>query len=300
MQQAIEKEKYYIKDEDNKVLEFLKKNILNFLIAIVVIVFLVKDLIQIKESGRTVVEIIANSIVNLIVGQLIKNLFLQKGSNAGFNAPSYQRKLKRYSDEIEKTDPIIDKLDDFCEKKNEQRIQKAQKHVLRPARIKYEDFLTKTKEEVCKDKTQLRTWDKAQAVKVQIITPENLVSETDPRYEKGKKEETLKAHKAKEATKSFIIATLISVIFGYFVPMLNENALAGMLWNLIQVAIWLAFGIVAYYQEYTYITVDYAQRVLRKTTYLVEFNTTTPRENKETTEVKGENENGNKEQIEHI
>ena len=267
-------DKVYIKEEENKFVEFLKKNFLNFLIAIVVIVFLTKDLITIQESGKTVLEIIANSIVNLIVGQLIKNLFSQKGSNAGFNSKSYKKKIERYGEEIEKTDPYIDKLDDFCDKKNEQRIQKAQKHILRPARIKYEDFLNKTKEEVCRDKKQFKIWNKAQGVQIQIITPENLVSETDPRYEKGKKEESLKQHKTKEAILSLIIATLISIIFGYFVPELNKDALAGLLWNLIQVAIWLAFGIISFYQEYTYITVDYSQRILRKTTYLIEFNTT--------------------------
>lgn len=268
----------YVKDNlsyetnDNKVIEFMKKYVLDFLIALVILIFLFKDLIEIEKSGKTLVEIIANSIVNLIVGQLIKNLFAEKGTNAGFMSPSYVRMNKRYGEEIDKCDSKLDQLDDFCDKKNEQRIIKVQKHILRPARIKYEDFMTKEKYDVCKNKTQEKIWEKAMNVKIQMITPENLVSETDSRYEKGKKEESLKVHKAKNGAKGFIIAALLGVIFGYFVPALNNNALAGLLWNLVQVAIWLAFGIITYYQEYRYITVDYSQRVLRKITYLVEFN----------------------------
>ena len=279
------KENLSYETNDNKVIEFMKKYVLDFLIALVILIFLFKDLIEIEKSGKTLIEIIANSIVNLIVGQLIKNLFAEKGTNAGFESPNYVKMNKRYGEEIDKCDSRLDKLDDFCDKKNEQRIIKVQKHILRPARIKYEDFMTKDKFEICKTKTQEKIWDKAMNAKIQMITPENLVSETDSRYEKGKKEESLKVHKAKNGAKGFIIAALLGVIFGYFVPALNNNALAGLLWNLVQVAIWLAFGIITYYQEYRYITVDYSQRILRKITYLVEFNNE-----------KGAEQNGNNKQ----
>lgn len=272
MENSVDKNEAFEYERENKVIEFIRKNILNFLITIVVLAFLFKDLIEIEKSGKTIVEIVANSVVNLVVGQLIKNLFLSKGTYAGFNSKAYKRKQKRYSDELEKTDENVNELDAYCEYKNEQRLAKVQKHILRPGRIRYEDFISKRKEEVCRDKTQYKIWEKAEKVKIQILTPENLVSETDSNYEKGKKEESLKSHHAKEGSKSFIIAALLSLIFGYFVPVLNNDIWAGMLWNVIQVAIWLAFGIIQYYQEYTYITTDYAQRLLRKTTYLVEFN----------------------------
>ena len=267
-----ERVSYVMEEESSKFIEFLKRNVLNFLITGVVAIFLTKDLVEIERSGKTIVEIIANSVVNLVVGQLIKNLFLQKGSNAGFSSRRYVNMMNTYSKEIEKTDVRINKLDDFCDYKNEQRIVKAQKQILRIARIKYDDFLTKEKKEMCKTKQQEQAWEKAESVKIQLITPENLLSETDTRYDGGKKDESLKAHRAKVASKSFVIATGISVIFGYFVPRLNNNMLAGLIWNLVQVAIWLAFGIIAYYQEYTFITNDYSQRTLRKIAYLVEFN----------------------------
>lgn len=262
--------KYEERNATEKAIEFLKNNALNFLLVVIYGLFIFRDIVQIQESGRTVLEIVANTFIAWFMGIATSTIMRRKGQARAMSEQSYKNMQKTYNSEIEKTDPHIDKLDDFCDNKNEQRYIKAQKTVLRRARIKYEDFANKEKFEVCKTKDQEKVWDKATRVKIQLITPENLLSETDEKYEKGKKEENLSEKNRKSFFKDSSSKIFMALVFGYFTVSISIGA--GILWSCIQVAIWLVWGIMSYLQDYFYIKQIYQNKIYRKIKYLKEFN----------------------------
>lgn len=270
------------KTSTDKFFEFLKNNILNFLLVIIYGLFIFRDMVQIQESGRSILEIVANTFIAWFMGVCTSTIMRRKGQAKAMTEQSYKQMQKSYEREIEGSDSHINELDDFCDEKNEIRLIKAQKCVLRKQRIKYEDFATKEKHEVCKTKEQEKCWDKALRVKIQLITPENLLSETDTKYDKGKKEETLNEKNAKSFLKDSYTKAFMALIFGYFaVSIVIGNEI---LWSCIQVGIWLIWGIVSYLQDYFYIKQVYQQKIYRKIKYLKEFNNNYK---------KGENQNGN-------
>lgn len=262
---------YYEEEATNKFITFIRKNVLNFLLVLVVLGFLIKNLLSIDESGKTVAEIIADSLIAFIMGFTINAIMQKKGIFAAQETKSYKKMMSSYNSEIEKTNNYIEKLDDFCDEKNDQRLKRAQMRILRRERIKYSDFINGEKELVCKDKIKEKCWDRARKVKIHYMTPENLLSETDDAFEKGKREETLKQHERKEMTSSIFSKIIFALIFGYFAvsPVINGTNL---LWSIFQVTLWLAFGLMTYFNNYSYVRNVYQQKIYRKINYLVEFN----------------------------
>lgn len=255
----------------DKFVTFIKQNALNFLLIIIYGLFVFKDIMTIQESGKTISAIIADSLIAWFMGTATSTVMRRKGQAAAMASDSYLKMKKAYNSEIETTDSHIDLLDPFCDEKNEQRLAKVQKAILRTERIKYEDFLNKTMEEVCgNDKARRKCWNKTQHAKIQLITPENLLSETDAKYDKGKKEETLNEHNKKKFFGDASSKILFAIIFGYFTVSVVFGA--SILWSCIQVAIWLLWGIMSYLQEYFYIRQEYQNKIYRKINYLKEFN----------------------------
>jgi hypothetical protein len=255
----------------DKALVFFKKHIYNILLFVIAIAFLFKDVIEIKQSGKTIPEIIASAFISFAIGTAFNVILGKKGIIAGKNTKSFMDAMYRYSQEIEKTDEHIEKLDSFCEMKNEQRLRTAQIRILRKARIKYEDFMNKPMEEVCTNEEQIKYWDKAVKVRIQHITADNLLSETDERYEKGKKELTLTEYETKQNQQDAIVKIIFAIIFGYFGVAFVGN-LESIIWGVIQISVWLLMAIVKYVKNYSYVTDVHKAKIHRKINLLIEFN----------------------------
>ena len=261
----------------DKTVSFFKRHIYNVLLVAISIAFLFKDIIKIEETGKSIVEIIASSFIAFAIGTAFNIILGKKGIIAGKNTPHFLETMARYNQEIDKTDDYIEKLDEFCDKKNEYRIKIAQIKILRAERIKYDDFINKTIDEVCKTKEQRKCWMRAQRVKIQYLTPDNLLSETDDRYERGKKEFTLNEFERHENRNDLISKIAFALIFGYFGVSFVGNY-ENIMWGVIQIGSWLLMAIGRYIQNYSYVTDVYKSKIHRKINFLIEFNTTMRKE----------------------
>lgn len=256
----------------DKTIIFFRKHIYNILLFIIAVAFLFKDVVEIKQSGKTAPEIIASAFMSFAIGTAFNVILGKKGILAGKNTRVYMDAIERYSQEISKTDDHIDELDEFCEKKNEQRIKVAQIKVLRTERIKYDDFINKPMEEVCVTKHQKKCWRKALKVRIQYLTADNLLSETDSRYEKGKKELTLNEYEKRQNAQDAFTKILFAFIFGYYGVVFVGNK-ENIIWGALQIGIWLLMAILKYIQNYSYVTDVYKSKLHRKINLLIEFNT---------------------------
>lgn len=262
----------YAETSLDKTIAFFRKHVYNILLFIIAVAFLFKDVVEIKQSGKTVPEIIASAFISFAIGTAFNIILGKKGILAGKSTTVYIDAITRYGQEINKTDDYIDKLDEFCEKKNEQRIKLAQLKILRMERIRYEDFASKTMNEVCVTRQQKKCWRRATKVKIQYLTPDNLLSETDDRYEKGKKELTLNEYEKRQNTQDAITKMAFAFIFGYYGVVFVGNR-ENIIWGALQIGIWLLMAILKYIQNYSYVTDVYKAKLHRKINLLIEFNT---------------------------
>lgn len=279
--------------EDNSKLakgtEFIKRNAINLILGLSCLLFVFKDVLQIEESKKTVLEIIATGIIAMVMSTYISVLLGRKGILAGQECDLFVKTMNRYNKEVSKTDANIDKLDDFCEDETEKNLAIVQKKILRQGRIKYDDFREKNMLEVCKNVEQMKIWKKAMKAKAKTITADSLLSETDSRLEKVEKEETIRQYEKSTNRKNIGSKILVSVISGYFTVSLVFSSWSGLLWGALQVCLWLIMGAITYITNYSYIKDTYRQTIIRKINLLIKFNTICEKEEKENGKSKVEN-----------
>lgn len=257
----------------DRVMEFFKKNVYNLILIIIGAIFVLKDLIIWEVGKKTFEQILADGAINFIMGMAFNIILGKKGIIAGQSTAEFISTMMAYATQIERTDDKCDKLDGWCDEKNEARLKRIRTRILSRARIRYEDFENNDKSNVL-DKEQKKAWKHACTVKIHLLSADNLLSETDTRFEKGEKEYTIGEYERNKNLKDASTKILFAIVFGYFGYEGLTGEWAGVLWGAFQVAIWLILGLMSYIQNYTFIKDAYRQKIIRKTAYLTEFNNT--------------------------
>lgn len=256
----------------DKTLDFFKKNLYNFILVIVSFVFIFKDIIQIQETGKSVLEIVADSVISFIMAMTFNIILGKKGIIAAQKLVSYENCMRTYSDEIEKTNDKIEYLEDYCEFKNNNKLKLIQKRILTKACINYEDYINGKLELYNLTKDQKKAIKKVKKISFHYLTPDNLLSETDARFEKGKKDMTLAEFEKSQNFQDTISKVICALIFGYFGVSGITGGWAEIIWGSIQVGLWLIMGLCKYVQNYSYVKDVYQQKIYRKINLLIEFN----------------------------
>lgn len=265
-------EKDYTQTSLDKTLDFFRRNLYNFILVIVSVIFIFKDIIEIKETGKSVFEIVADSLISFVMAMTFNIILGKKGLLAAQNLESYMDCMKTYSDEIEKTNDKIEYLEDYCEHKNNNKLRLIQKRILTKVCINYEDFINGRLESYSLNKSQKKALKKVERISFHYLTPENILSETDARFERGKKDLTLAEFEKTQNFQDTLSKIIMAIIFGYFGVEGITGGWAEILWGAIQVGIWLIMGLCKYIQNYSYVKDVYQQKIYRKINLLIEFN----------------------------
>lgn len=256
----------------DKTLDFFKRNIYNFILVVVSFVFIFKDIIQIEETGKSVLEIVADSVISFVMAMTFNIILGKKGIISAQKLQSYADCMVTYSEEIEKTNDKIEYLEDFCEYKNNNKLKLIQKRILTKVCINYEDYVNGKLEMYNLNKDQKKALKKVKKISFHYLTPENLLSETDTRYEKGKKDMTLSEFEKSQNFQDTISKIVCALIFGYFGVSGLTGGWAEIIWGSIQIGLWLIMGLCKYVQNYSYVKDVYQQKIYRKINLLIEFN----------------------------
>lgn len=262
-------------EEGNKVKRWFKDNISIFAIAVICLVYVVYGFIHIKETGKTIVEIIAGGFISFIMGFLIKSLFNAQGVSNGENSNSFKKTKQFYGKRIDEIDNYLQYLPAYCEIKNAQLLKNAQTVVLREKNFKYNKFQSgyyfqpevwnKLSKE---DQTVL---NKAKSVKLHYINDVMLLSDCQLTIDVGKDLSTNKNNYLKKSNMSAMVMMVASaILFGYFTPT-AEVDWSGAIWSLIQVAWFLGVGVTQYFKGYNFMTDKYRSIIIKKANFLKEF-----------------------------
>ena len=122
------------------------------------------------------------------------------------------------------------------------------------------------------EKLRRRAYHKALHVKLKPLLSSNLTSDgvraTDPfDFGKSKREYT-----ARRNASDAIIKLLMAIIFGYFgVSLANEINVASIIWNGLQIILYITGGVIQMYNSYMWVVDDYRGSVIKKIDYLQKF-----------------------------
>ena len=259
----------------DKLVGFLKRNLINFILVIVTFAYLFLDFFQLDViADFTWYKLLGLFTINFGFGYAITDLLANMGLQAGQNSPKYIATLNEYGKQKEKTDSFSEYAEFFCDKHNILNRERVLKEYYLSYNLKYElvkddlydlTKLTRTQRKAIKRQNK--------RVKILNITPKYLFSLSNQPYRNPKKTVDIPTHIMKREVSK--IAG--KIVFGLAFSMLVFNWVTNPSWanflsSLIKVATWLIVGAISYFQEYQFVTQDYLQNtVIDKIDLLVQF-----------------------------
>lgn len=248
---------------------WLGENIVDISIILICVAYVAVGLLKVVETGKTPLEIIFDGAKSLVTGLLIGRLMKMKGMSNGEKTEAVLRTKTAYGDIIDKITPRLNRLQEFCEKYNADRLRLLQTRALMKAGIAYEEWIGG--QYVPKTREQKHACRKASKVKIKFIDKQFLLCDADDERGNGfgrNKREYMGATDASDVFSKLVIAVIIGM---YSVEMIKGVTIASVIWECFQVLLFVGFGAVKYLTSYMYVNDEYRTLLIQKTNILYEF-----------------------------
>ena len=272
---------------NEKIRDFFKQNIGYFIVALVSIVYIATAFITVDETGKTIGEIIADTAVVFFLGLFINRVFDLQGMMNGDRDERVQMAIVTHGETVVKISPYIDRLDEWCKHKNEENLKVQRTRVLASEGMRYEDYFNEDgsakdfipDEEKLKNKTlrktekaRIRCFKKALHLKLTPITAGALTSEGGKKQDPYNFGRTKGQYETQTSVRDIITKICIAGIFGYYgVRLIQDFNYATLIWNGLQVVIFLIMGCIKMYNSFMFVTGEYRTRIVNKTNNLEMF-----------------------------
>lgn len=271
--------------------EALYKNAGYVAVFLVSLIYVASSLVLISKTGKSVYEIVGTGFLSLVVGSLINRAFRGIGIRRGEEDEKTVSTNILHARAVTEIVPYIDRLDEFCEMENAYAIKTLRIKILSEAGLKYGDCFdengvarevaftrgeAKSKKEGRLLRKKLRkrkkAFERAVRLKIKPLVSASLTSDgvsVDNPFDFGR---TKREYSRERNTTDILLRVLMAVIFGYFgVTLVSEVNLATVIWNTLQIIMYIASGIISMYSSYMWIVEDYRQGIIKKIDKLQKF-----------------------------
>lgn len=276
----------------NAFTEALYKNAGYISVILISLVYVANSFVVISKTGKSIQEIIGTGILSLIVGVLITGTFRSIGIRKGDESEKMISTNELHALTVEEIILGIDKLDLFCERENKRTLKGIRTRILAKVGLKYsecfdEDGTAKELELLAVDdsagkeikktikkrnRARKKAYKKAVNLKIKPLLSSNLTSDgvnADNPYDFGNSKRQYTKQKSASDIASRV---LMAIIFGYFSVNFATNVdFASLIWNLLQIVMYIVGGIIQMYTSYMWIVDDYRSSIIKKIDYLQKF-----------------------------
>lgn len=272
----------------NEKIKELMKNAAGYgVILLISLGYIATAFITIEKSGKSVGRIIADGIVIFLIGIVINRAYELQGITEGDGNALVQSAVEHHVEMVDRVAPHIDKLDDWCDRKNREAMRAQRVRILAENGLRYDDYFDEdgmTREFVVNEAhlknrymrkfelKRIRYYYKALSLRLTPLTSGVLTSEGgrywDPYYLGRSKPEY-----TKDSSRSDVITKiLLSALFGYFgIALLADWSIATLIWKTLQVAVFLVMGSLKKTKSYQYVTDEFRGRLTKKSNILQMF-----------------------------
>lgn len=266
-----------------KTKDFLRLNLFFIVVALACVVYVIRGLVNIVETGKSVAEIIADGSLSAIFGFFISKLLSLQGLAKGELDERVLKTNKLHSQKVEEISERICLLDQWCERKNCEALKSAQAKILANAGISYSEFQEGRYKIITRDgfdivleeelpKNKKRAVKKARRVKLTPLTSSVLTSDGGKREDPYNFGQDKKGYSRRRDERQLISKIICGLLFGYYgVTMITDFSWSDLIWTAIQVTIFLVMGMIAYLQAFFFVVDEYRHRVIKKIDNLEKF-----------------------------
>lgn len=276
--------------------EIFYKNIHYLTVILISLIYVGGSMIMISKTGRSVSEIVGSGLLSMAVGFLINGLFRQIGMRRGEEDEKMQATTSLHAQTVERALPYIDKLEDFCQRENDRTRKRLRSGILLSAGMDYNTYFDQEGKQICtetelyerekiksagflggislrrKNRQRKKALERATTLRLKELTPSALTGwggKNENPFDFGKS----KSNYARGQNATDIILRLImAVVFGYFgVSLVSEINVASIIWNTLQIIMYVCGGVIQMYSAYVWVTDTYRGTVIRKIDLLEAF-----------------------------
>lgn len=269
-----------------KTKDFLQKNLGYLSVILVCIVYIATAFITIDKTGKTINQIIADGFIAFILGYGINRILDYQGIINGEKDERYLASVKLHSETILKVSPHIDHLEGWCEIQNAVNLKVQRTRILAQEGMKYDDYFDEqgnakgykyTEQKLPRnlqkiEDAKISCYRKAVKLKLTPLSTGELTSEgikaNDPYFFGRTKEQY-----AKQTSVTDLISKIaVGIIIGYYgVKLVQDFDYANLIWNCLQVSMFITMGAIKMRQSYFFITGEYRGRIIKKINNLEMF-----------------------------
>lgn len=251
----------------------LKDYIIDIAIVAIALVFVLRSVITIGQTGRTVSEILADGFMTLLFGFLVSRLLEAKGIFNGELSRDYRTTMLEYAKVIDVVTPYIDRLDDFCKGKNEAKLKEMRTKILLSAGIKYEVYADKDFDESKYSPEKQKIIAEANNAKLPEELSTRFLTSEDGKVLKKKEFGRTVSQYVKSSTRYDLISKVgICIAFSYFgVSLSTSFSWSVLVWYVIQIGLLIILGVWKYLNAYSFVVGEHRNRIIRKINLLYEF-----------------------------
>ena len=240
------------------------------------LIYVFYQMLTIEPTQLNPLTLIGSALVAIICSLTIKQVMGESGFNIGYGSDEWKREEDKYNDSCGTANEYMDLADNFYAQEEIDKRRQYRRVALQGVRLRYIDWFDENgyykgeQEKFDKlTRQQKKVVKKCIKVKIYIL---NLFSE----YEIGmesyeRKEQTDKMQRRKSLGKNAISAILISA-FGVYFTFVFTNFDWGSFWaSMIQVILWLGFGIMQMMNNYYFVVKDRVSILKRKKELIQKF-----------------------------
>ena len=241
--------------------KYIKSLAMDLVVIIVSLAYVFYQMIDLEKTDLNPLILIAEAIVGIICGVIIKQALGENGFGKGYNSDTWLTEEEKYNQSCALANDYMERVDLFYETVEKEKRFKYRRLHLQAVRLKYEDWFDKegnyigTEERFNKlTRKQRRMVNKCVKVRIYVL---NLFSEYSNATEQDTKQEvTDRKQRQKNMSRNTISAAVIAIIGIYFIPVLNGWNWANLIASTMQVSLWVLFGVLQLYQNFNFIVKD--------------------------------------------
>ena len=264
-----------------KFIDKLRDNIQKLLIIAVSAVYIFQGFFSLSKRDTTVLEILGSIGLSIIIGVVISTSMNSMGIKDGRRSELFEASMKAYGEAKSKSTKYFDKLQAWCEYKNSIDLEAKKKDIVLTAGLSWKGFKFGYYDEHPErlSEEQKKQLERAKSAKIEKLYSSDLLSDSNKdkslfgkpfgRFGKSEKDYSLIVN-----TSDMVYKVAIGIVCGLYMlkPIFSEQILANMIWNTLQILLWLAIGSMKYANAKYFMEYEYRQsHVIQKTECINEF-----------------------------
>lgn len=302
-------------EKSEKIKEFIMRNLGYFVVVLACFVYIFREIIVIDETGKSIYRIILDGTLSFLFGILVNRILELQGFTNGERDLKVIKTNDLHSKVVNEITPYINKLEEFCEKKNKQALINARTFIVKNAGLNYEGcfdengcpkdydidfekyyYKGNNKKKIYerkRERERYKAYKKACKVKIFLLSTSSLTNVGGNVFDPFNFGKTKKEYIEQSSKKDIISKVCVALIVGYYgVSLIRSFSWQNLIWTGLQVMLFLLSGTIKMMSAKGFTTGELRYSKIKKIDILQEFKAEycVTQENKETLVATAENE----------